>query len=124
MNTWAPIEELEITSNINSIHIDTRDFHCLLSEEERTSAIKGQKYIIPINEIKIWLLDLERITGGKGEWRMLKFKNIDTNGWLKYIRLYRNDEETFIVCDRESHSIDWKGMTESNLEKEYLNFIK
>lgn len=119
---WVPIEEIAITPEVNSIHVDTRDFCCLLTKDTRKSAIKGPKFLIPVSQIKDWLLELERMTGGKGDWRCMNFQGIDANGWFKYIRLYRNDDESFIVCDREGHSVDIRLMTEDRLNKKGLCF--
>ena len=123
-NKWIPIEDLEITPEINSIHVDTRDFHCFVSEEKGKNRIKGQKFPIPVSEIKDWLLGLEKMTGGKGKWRLMDFRRIDSGGWFKYIRLYRNDENSFNVCNRDGNQVMWQLMTEDNLNKEGLCFCK
>lgn len=119
---WVPVENIVITPDINSIHADTRDFCCLLLQENRKEAIKGQKYTVEESEIKDWLTNLEKMTGGKGKWRMMNFKGLDTGGWFKYIRMYRNDDHSFIVCDREGHSVDPRLMTEDRLNRKYLCF--
>lgn len=31
---WIYIDDIEITDAVNSIHVDTRDFHCNLLEEK------------------------------------------------------------------------------------------
>lgn len=69
-----------------------------------------------------FLKNLETISGGKGEWRLLNFDNVDNKlGWLKYIRLYKYNDNQFIVCDSQSHAIEWKLCTKENLQSKYLN---
>lgn len=119
---WSPLEDLDITPDVTAIYVDTRDFHCFTAHIS-PKPLYGRKYLIPETQIKDWLLNLQDMTGGKGDWRMMNFRGIDANGWFKYIRLYREGSD-FIVCDRGGHSVDWSLMTEENLIKEHLNFMK
>ena len=51
----------------------------------------------------------------------LNFNNVeDKLGWLKYIRFYRYKDNQFIVCDSQSHAIEWRLCTQENLQSEYL----
>lgn len=133
-NDWIYIDDVkEIPSDVMSIHCDTRDFHVVLSsdkvtkENEFSYKLINQKSwkvcsVSEQNEIIPWLKSLEKMSGGKAEWRCLNFSSVQTRtGWLKYIRCYRIDYNMFVVCDNESRPIDTTVCTEEHLEKEYLN---
>lgn len=131
---WIYIDEInEIDyKSFESIHCDTRDFYILLSknnakpDEDVFKLLKFKKvpdkFLINKEEILSFLKNLETISGGKGEWRLLNFNNVDNKlGWLKYIRLYKYNDNQFIVCDSQSHAIEWKLCTKENLQSKYLN---
>lgn len=135
-NEWNYIDDIvHISDNIEEIHVDTRDF-CILLKTENSEDLNKlkvfnllcsnkvvEKFLINQNEILNFIKEIEVISGGKGEWRFLNFATIDdTMGWLKYIRMYRYNDEQFIVCNSQSKAIDWRSCTENTLEKEYLNF--
>lgn len=128
---WIYIDEInEIDyKSLESIHCDTRDFYILLSKNNAKSdedVLKFKKvpdkFLINKEEVLSFLKNLETISGGRGEWRFLNFDNIDDKlGWLKYIRLYKYNDNQFIVCDSQSHAIEWKLCTKENLQSKYLN---
>lgn len=131
---WIYIDEInEIDyKSLESIHCDTRDFYILLSKNNAKSdkdvfkLLKFKKvpdkFLINKEEVLSFLKNLETISGGRGEWRFLNFDNIDDKlGWLKYIRLYKYNDNQFIVCDSQSHAIEWKLCTKENLQSKYLN---
>lgn len=133
---WIYIDEvkdIEISYELlKSIHCDTRDFHLLLSknnakpDEDVFKLLKFKKvpdkFLINKEEVLSFLKNLETISGGRGEWRFLNFDNVDDKlGWLKYIRLYRYNDNQFIVYDSQSHAIEWRLCTKENLQSEYLN---
>lgn len=72
---WIYVDDIEITDAVNSIHVDTRDFHCNLLEEkidlrdrrhpEITRRKHNNAYMIKADKIKEWLKGLETLTGGK-----------------------------------------------------------
>ena len=135
MSNWIYIDDIEVTDNINTIHCDTRDFHCSVREDkidlmdtkhpEITRVLHKDKYLIHQDEIKGFLKGLETITGGKGSWRMMNFKGIKAGyGWFKYIRMYRVKEDYFVVCDNINVPVDRSLMTKDNLiERVLLNHI-
>ena len=122
---WIYIDDIEITDTVNSIHVDTRDFHCLLLEEkidlrdrchrEITRCKHSNAYMIKADKIKEWLKSLETLTGGKRTWRMMHFRHTSDQGWFKYIRLYRIEGDMFIVCESHNKPVMWELMKESNL---------
>ena len=134
MDEWLNLKDVVITNSIQQIHCDTRDFHVLLLKEEYDkkekstlpwwSVYNDSRFLIPQEEIISFLKRLEEITGGEGEWRFMNFKHLKTKiGWFKYIRLYRVSPTHFIVTDG-TYATNISLMTEKNLDKEYLNFIK
>ena len=34
MSNWIYIDDIEVTNNVNTIHCDTRDFHCSVREDK------------------------------------------------------------------------------------------
>lgn len=125
-NSWKYIDYIVINDDTKQVHCDTRDFHCLIADDKFT--LKGNpqitrnmhkhKFRIKRDEIVDFLKKLETISGGKAAWRMLSF-DIHTS-WLKYIRIYHIQNDTFVVCNRDNKPIEWRILTEDNLRKEYL----
>lgn len=134
-DTWMPIHEAsEAEPLVTAIHCDTRDFAVMYSHTTYTRQdykevyrmLHGgkinEKFLIPKSEILPWLKEMERISGGRNEWRCLNFTHVKTElGWLKYIRFYRYKGDMFVVCDSYSTPFDWRGCNEYTIEKEYLN---
>ena len=139
-DNWIPVSDIIITQEINSIHCDTRDFCCSLSKDdikkqypdEELSKLFGllfnrpksfswkDKYLIKEEDIKSFLEKIKNFSNPNANWRCLVFKDVNCEGWLKYIRMYRYSENEFIVCNRSSIPIEYKNCTEENLNKEYL----
>ena len=126
MSNWIYIDDIEVTDKVNTIHCDTRDFHCSVREDsidlrdarhpEITKVLHKDKHLIHQGGIKGFLKGLETITGGKGSWRMMNFRGIKTGcGWFKYIRAYRVKGDYFVVCDGDNIPVDRSLMTEENL---------
>ena len=134
-NTWMPLHEApDVSPFIIAIHCDTRDFAVMYSFTTctqydhnevcrlRNSSKINEKFLIKECEILPWLKEMERVSGGRNEWRCLNFTHVKTEmGWLKYIRFYRYKDEMFVVCDSYSTPFDWRGCNEQTIEKEYLN---
>ena len=132
MDNWKHIGTFDITDDVNAIHCDTRDFHCICDSEELdikdgnhreiTKKFYDKEYQIKTDEIVPCLKSIETMSGGFSEWRMLCFDNVECEGWLKYIRMYRNpkDKNYFVVCNMRNIPITWKQCTEDNLHKENL----
>lgn len=140
MNKWIPIKNIEITKEINQIHCDTRDFCCLLSKDdikkqypdEELNKLFGllfnkprslswqNKYLIKEKDIKSFLQNINNFSNPNTKWKCLIFKNVNCEGWLKYIRLYRYSNDEFIVCNGSSIPIEYKNCTKENLNKELL----
>lgn len=123
---WKYIDNLVIDDNTNQVHCDTRDFNCLVLTDkitlkehlQITRNMHKAKFRIKRDEIIDFLKHLEAISGSKSNWRMLSFKTHIS--WLKYIRIYHIQNDTFVVCDRDNKPIEWRILTEDNLRKEYL----
>ena len=126
MGNWIYIDDIEVTDKVNTIHCDTRDFHCSVREDkidlrdarypEITKVLHKDKYLIHQDEIKGFLKGLETIKDGNEIWRMMDFKGInDGYGWLKYIRMYRVKDDYFVVYNNVNVPVDRSLMTEGNL---------
>lgn len=127
---WQYIDNLVIDDNTNQVHCDTRDFNCLVLTDKLalkehpqiTRNMHKHKFRIKRDEIASFLKQLETISGGKAAWRMLSFtKDNSYSSWLKYIRIYHIQNDTFIVCDRCNKPIEWRTLTEDTLQKQYLS---
>lgn len=42
MTDWIHIDDIEVTDKVNTIHCDTRDFHCSVREDKID--LRGAKY--------------------------------------------------------------------------------
>jgi len=137
-NGWIYIDEIEVDNTVNTIHCDTRDFHCTLRDDmidlkdakhpEITRVLHNPDYLIDESEIKDFIKNTETITGGKGSWRCMNFNGIKTsNGWFKYIRMYRikSGSTKFVVCEGGNLPVKWRDMTSNNLiGGDVLNFME
>ena len=136
MGNWIYIDDIEVTDKVNTIHCDTRDFHCSVREDkidlkdakypEITRVLHKDKYLIHQDEIKGFLKGLETIKDGNEIWRMMNFNGINAcDGWLKYIRMYRVKGDYFVVCNNVNVPVDRSLMTEENfIERALLNHIE
>ena len=124
MSNWIYIDDIEVTDKVNTIHCDTRDFHCSVREDkidlrdarhpEITKVLHKDKYLIHQDEIKGLLKGLETIADGNEIWRMMNFKGINAGyGWLKYIRMYRVKGDYFVVCNEVNVPMDRKSFIKS-----------
>lgn len=136
MGNWIYIDNIEVTNKVNTIHCDTRDFHCSVREDkidlrdarhpEITRVLHKDNYLIHQDEIKGFLKSLETITDGNEIWSMMNFNGINAcDGWLKYIRMYRVKGDYFVVCNNVNVPVDRSLMTEENfIERALLNHIE
>jgi hypothetical protein len=132
--TWTYIDNVfKIYRDVKSVHCDTRDFAVAYSDrlpqkDDNANLYRllhgskiNERFLIHKDRIIPWLKEVETIAGGKAEWRCLNFNGIDTRlGWLKYIRMYRYNQDMFVVCDSYGDPICWDLCTEENLDKESL----
>lgn len=135
---WIPLEELKEKNldEVNTIHVDTRDFHASVLEEKvdfnkdpdkvhsfdavrKLLKHKSNSCKIKQSELVDWLVKLYEMSGGAGVWRHLSFRGMN-EPWFKYIRLYRLDKEYFLVCGQYNIPENPQMCTEKNLKKEYL----
>ena len=101
-NRWLPLDECTMTDAINAVHCDTRDFHCLLVEEDvelpKTvqKAAEDERYTVEPDKVFDLLKKAETLSGGKISFRILSTPN---SYWLKYIRFFRVGDK-FVATDR------------------------
>jgi hypothetical protein len=110
LNEWIPLSEVStIPEEVQFINCDTRDFHVLLStepcgrQEIFADITKDSDYCIKEYSILALLKQLQKITGGEGDWRHIELKN---KKWLKYIWFIRHDDLHFVVATREGELLD------------------
>lgn len=115
--SWIYIDDLNITNEVNQIHCDTRDFGCTTDTELKDLFPNyKENHVIEANKIKEFLKSLETMSGGKTDWRMISFNNVEDANWLKYIRMYRiPNTNKFIVCNRNNVPIEYQNCTDANL---------
>lgn len=136
MEDWIKIDEVEITPEINCIHCDTRTFHakCNIIEFKKIENDKyyeltfnklidfldntnhiDEKYLIDINDIIPFCQKLRDIKLHSKE-LVLRFNGVEGCGfWLKYVRMYKINEEQFIVCNMDSKPIEWRLLSKDNV---------
>ena len=131
MNKWIEIDERKSLEGINQIHLDTRDFKCLASDDW-LSISEGKydhgfeipddkdKFTMPEGNVLNWLKNIRSMSRSRKEnWSPLNFEGVTKNFWgLKYIRVFRlpDDPQTFIICDRYVEAIEWRKMVKENLK--------
>lgn len=143
MSDWIYIGEFETLPETEFIHCDTRDFHALCTDGDKKYSYEIFKGIrrcenrneiarckIPHNEILQILKNLEKRSGGRGEWRMITTKSHPS--WLKYIRFVKTAEKdnsdnplyiAYTACGETYRVITRSILEEEPIEK-YLSFIE
>lgn len=137
MDKWVKIDEMEIIPEINCIHCDTRTFHavCNIIDFKKIENDKyyeltfkklidfidehknniDEKYLINVNDIIPFCQKLRDIKLYSKEF-VLRFNGVEGCGfWLKYVRMYRINEEQFIVCNMDSKPIEWRLLSKDNV---------
>lgn len=137
MKDWIKIDEVEITPEINCIHCDTRTFHAicniidfkkiendkyyeltfnkLIDFIDEHKNIIDEKYLINVNDIIPFYQKLRDIKLYSKEF-VLRFNGVEGCGfWLKYVRMYRINEEQFIVCNMDAKPIEWRLLSKDNV---------
>lgn len=109
---WIPLEELHVTPEVTSVHVDTRDFRCLLKTGEKPlNTLETQ---IRSGDLKEWLFFFRDICGGPGVWREVMTK--DGIWSFKYLRFRRGPGDGFGVYDRHGNPVDLGELTKENLK--------
>lgn len=124
MSKWIPIKDIKDSdlNQCNIMHCDTRDFHAIMHEDQVNSKkidqlrSKGPKKfkdcIISQTEIIAFLKNLKEKAGGTSEWRFLFNIKDEARQWIKYIRMFRLDQNNFVVMTNEK-GLDWKDLLEN-----------
>jgi hypothetical protein len=123
---WIKHREINYAdTNIKQIHVDTRDFHCLVDTEDMDIPLPDYvhnsdgRYFYTIQEIKVLIEKLFIESGGDLPYRVLCFVK-NTCGWeLKYLRFYKS-EKGFVVCTRENKFKD-KDFWNNEINRERLH---
>lgn len=135
IDSWIPFQEVDFEDkNILQYHIDTRDFHCKTNMEDLTKlgdkinwdkiSKYPERFYFRSSEIKSFLQRIFEESGGEGEWRYLVLDIPKWENWnLKYIRIYRIIDDTFLICNKDSYALK-REILDALIVTEYLNFIK
>lgn len=107
MDNWIKHKEVEYDNeSVKQIHVDTRDFHCLVMMKDHEEEVDLEKlkkfdndYFYTPSEVKNIIQYLFDKSGGERKYRMLCFKTLSCGWELKYIRFYKT-KYGFIVCNR------------------------
>ncbi len=107
MDNWIKHTEVEYDNeSVKQIHVDTRDFHCLVMMKDHEEEVDLEKlkkfdndYFYTPSEVKNIIQYLFDKSGGERKYRMLCFKTLSCGWELKYIRFYKT-KYGFIVCNR------------------------
>ena len=126
-DNWKPFQGVDFSDEkIKSYYIDTRDFHCITSENPNIPTFDIEKkylseFIHSPEEVKTLLDRLFTESCGEKEWRMLDLKssNPHVRNWqLKYIRIYRTIHG-LIVSNKDSYALR-KVILSADVDQEYL----
>lgn len=125
MSDWRYIDELNL-EKFPSVRFDTRDFFFIeltdVNLSEYGKVLKYPDRFCRSREFaEEWIKNLEVITGGKAEWRLLNFSGIKyADYWeMKYTQLI-STPQGYIVTNRLGKAIKWDDLIESNIDKDAL----
>lgn len=124
MSDWRYIDELNL-EKFPSVRFDTRDFFFIeltdVNLSEYGKVLKYPDRFCRSREFaEEWIKNLETITGGKAEWRMLNFGIKYANYWeMKYVQLI-GTPQGYVVTNRHGRTIKWNDLVEDNIDKDAL----
>lgn len=111
---WVFFEEIDWNDPKNNrFNVDTRDFCSgyLFSNEPHPDLETIEKYdrfFYTLEELKSILTKLFNESGGKAKWRCIEMVSKDERviHWnLKYIRIFRIEEDKFLICNSKEKAI-------------------
>lgn len=129
MVDWTTFKETTFPDTLSQIHVDTRDFCFLISDDNfdfDISKIQNypDRFFHTIESVKSVFEDLYTRSGGWANWRYLALKGEgekSSENWnLKYIRVY-NTKLGFVICGNDNKALS-KSVLNSEMEsQEILN---
>lgn len=135
MADWKFYKEVNLSDEgVNQVHVDTRDFHCSVSDEKPKfgkdldinlkKLLKHRpRFFYSPEETKEIIDRLFTESGGENEWRMLMLDGIGENAsgnWgMKYIRIYRTDWG-FLICNNKNRALN-REVLSCKVNQEFLN---
>jgi hypothetical protein len=125
-DTWINHKEVKYADeSVKQIHVDTRDFHCLVQTEDHTEEVPfdkllkyGKEFFYTPKEVEDIVNYLFDKSGGERKWRMMCFKKLSCGWELKYIRFYKT-EYGFVACNRDG-KFKRKDFWVSEIDQEHL----
>ncbi len=127
---WQPYEGVDFTdATILQYHIDTRDFHCVISREPVEKQIdfaklnkQPEKFYHNAEETLATINRFFNESGGRDEWRMFSLDGDGhraSAGWeMKYIRIYRMPQGLIFFNNRQ-YALS-KNVLSSRVNQKYL----
>lgn len=137
LNKWICLQDTKDIYSVNEVCCDTRDFYVMLCNDniEHNNIINPliksdiirqnikEDFLIDKTNIITWLKHVEKISSNNLpniEWRYLSFNNIENNEWIKYIRFYRYNDNSYVVTNNGYKLLPWREMNETNLNQSLL----
>lgn len=121
---WIYIDDFDFSKELNYIFCDTRDFHCIGVDsvgEAIKVPYKDNKYTI--QEIKDFLMKLEKESGGKGKWRMISWPH--NRGWWKYMRFKKCGDYYLGYSEpNRIQPLDKGYCNPEKIDRKYINFCR
>jgi hypothetical protein len=137
---WVFFEKVDfLNPELKSFSIDTRDFHCLSTEEFSLEQVDLSEYkkrplefLLTAEELTQLLNRYYEQSGGEGEWRMFSLSGVGqqrTGNWeMKYIRIFKTSPDLFLICIKDTYNNKRdalyplsKGLLCCPVEQRYLN---
>lgn len=117
-DNWKFFKDVDFSNEkTRQFHVDTRDFHVSLIEEEPDSAEfksfaalekNPEKYVHTPDEVATLLARYYDESGGNIEWRYFHFEGEGSEfslGWqCKYLRIYRHGGG-LVVCNKDNYAL-------------------
>ena len=126
---WVPYESVDFANeNFNNFSIDTRDFHCIVSNRDlpkidmHNTAKNPDWYFFKPEELRALIDRYFNESGGKAEWRMFSLEGY-CEGWeMKYLRIFRT-KRGLILCTsfRDEYKLHKKKNLNRPVRKKYLD---
>lgn len=130
--SWVHFSEIDWSDEkFNRFNIDTRDFHCgytfenKLHKDIKTLENKRNKdnFFCSKDELIQIITRLHKDSGGDAEWRYVSLMTQNSRflHWnMKYLRIHRIDN-SFIICNSEHQALNKNILMNAKINEELLN---
>lgn len=125
IDNWIPFQKIDWDLLPNQIHVDTRDFYALKSNDVFVHKDKhkfNDRFYYTVDEIRELTQRLYDESGGEAEWRYLQLDTFGDNWTLKYLRFYKMSDNRYIMCNSDNYALS-KNLSCGSVLKQHLNLI-